>query len=65
MLPTDEVIVLPINNTSVENLAAWFGRTLYERLVKEFPAAHLRILEVDVAETAGQYAIYRYEADAS
>ena len=35
--PASDVIVLPINNTSSENLATWFGRELLKRLAVRFP----------------------------
>jgi len=35
--PSEDVIVLPINNTSSENLAGWVGRQLCQRLARRFP----------------------------
>ena len=58
LAPSDEVIELPINNTSVENLAAWFGRELRRRLVERFGAARVRYLRIAISETPGQKAVY-------
>ncbi len=58
--PQEDVIVLPLNNTSAENLAAWFGRQLLERLERRFPDVTTRGLLVGVEETAGQRGVYRY-----
>ncbi len=58
--PTQDVIVLPINNTSSENLATWIGRALRERLEQRFPQAVISHLRVGVEETQGQQGIYRY-----
>src|SRR5438477_9965049 len=46
--PSGDVIVLPINNTSSENLAAWFGRELHARLVARFADVRVRSLRVAV-----------------
>ncbi len=62
VVPADDAIVLPINNTSAENLAAWFGRELRRRIAARFPAASLHAMSVGVEETAGQRGVYRYEA---
>jgi len=65
LAPTDEVIVLPINNTSAENLATWFGRRLRERLVERFGDVAIDRLRVSVSETSGQHGVYRYRDDGS
>ena len=57
--PTEDVIVLPINNTSAENLAAWLGRELHRRMVERFPGVALRELVVAVEETPGQRGVFR------
>ena len=61
--PTEDVIVLPINNTSSENLATWFGRKLLERLRERFGEVRVRALRVAVEETSGQRGVYRYADD--
>ena len=61
--PTSDVIVLPINNTSSENLATWLGRRLHERLQQRFDDLHVRALRLAVEETQGQRGVYHYTAD--
>lgn len=58
--PSGDVIVLPINNTSSENLSTWIGRLLHERLTERFPGVRIDALMVAVEETSGQRGIYRY-----
>lgn len=60
--PVEDVIVLPINNTSSENLASWLGRELRERLRRRFPDVRLFSLRLAVEETAGQRGFYWFEA---
>ena len=59
--PAEDVLVLPINNTSAENLSAYLGRQLHERLQDRFPDLVMRQLRVAVEETAGQRGVYTYE----
>jgi 6-pyruvoyltetrahydropterin/6-carboxytetrahydropterin synthase len=54
LIPADEVIVLPIGNTSAENLAAWFGRTLRERMAAKWSTLRVRQLSIGIEETPGQ-----------
>jgi hypothetical protein len=58
--PRADVVVLPINNTSSENLAGWVGRELRRRLGERFPEVVVRELRVGVEETLGQLGVYRY-----
>ncbi|MGE3171903.1 MAG: 6-pyruvoyl tetrahydropterin synthase family protein [Planctomycetota bacterium] len=58
LVPHDEVIVLPIGNTSAENLATWFARELRARMRAQWPSLPLRRLQVGVEETPGQRGIY-------
>jgi len=58
LAPTDELIVLPINNSSVENLAGWLGRELRDRLEKQFGRSQVRRLRVSISETPGQSGVY-------
>ena len=62
--PAADVLVLPINNTSAENLSAFLGRELRERMQRRFEELDLRCLRVAVEETPGQRGVYRYEAEA-
>ena len=61
--PADDVLVLPINNTSSENLATWFGRELLGSLGQSFPDVRVTLLTVGVEETAGQQGVWRYQSD--
>lgn len=58
LVPADEVILLPIGNTSAENLATWFGRTLRERMAQVWPALRLHRLVVGIEETPGQRGVF-------
>lgn len=61
--PRADVRVLPINNTSTENLAAWIGRRLLQLLPEEFEGLDVQELRVAVEETPGQRGVYRYAAE--
>jgi 6-pyruvoyltetrahydropterin/6-carboxytetrahydropterin synthase len=61
--PADDVLVLPINNTSSENLASWIGRELRRLLLERFESVRVASLRVAVEETAGQRGVYHYRAD--
>ena len=63
LVPSDEILLLPINNTSVENLATWFVDTLRTRLVDQFGASQVRRLRVGISETTGQSGIAEYRSD--
>ncbi len=63
MIPQEDVIVLPINNTSTENLAAFLGRRLLQILPTEFPSVEVRQLRLAVEETLGQRGVYTFEKD--
>ena len=61
LIPKDEVLVLPISNSSAENLAAWFGRTLRERMREVWPSLSVKRLAVGVEETVGQRGVWTLE----
>jgi 6-pyruvoyltetrahydropterin/6-carboxytetrahydropterin synthase len=61
--PREDVLVLPINNTSAENLAAFVGRELRKRMEERFPDVEVARLCVAVEETPGQRGVYRYSPD--
>jgi 6-pyruvoyltetrahydropterin/6-carboxytetrahydropterin synthase len=61
--PKEDVIVLPINNTSAENLAAWVGGELKRRLVARFPDVPFEEVEVSVEETSGQRGIWTWRSE--
>ncbi|HLQ36823.1 MAG TPA: 6-carboxytetrahydropterin synthase [Planctomycetota bacterium] len=58
LIPADEVLVLPISNSSAENLATWVGRELRTRMRAKWPALRVQRLTVGVEETPGQRGIY-------
>jgi 6-pyruvoyltetrahydropterin/6-carboxytetrahydropterin synthase len=58
--PTEEILVLPINNTSAENLATWIGRELQSRIAERFGRTQIQKLRLAVSETAGQWGVYYY-----
>jgi 6-pyruvoyltetrahydropterin/6-carboxytetrahydropterin synthase len=62
--PSEDVLVLPINNTSSENLAAWFGRELSAELARRFPEVPVTRLRVGVEETSGQEGVWSRGFDA-
>lgn len=61
--PAEDVLLLPINNTSAENLSTLLARRLLERLRARHPELAVRSLTLAVEETAGQRGVYRYEPD--
>lgn len=58
--PREDVIVLPVNNTSSENLATWLGRELLELLEVRFPEVRPQWLRLSVEETAGQRGVWTW-----
>ena len=62
VVPREDARVLPINNTSSENLAAWIGRELRALLPAEFPEVEVRTLRVAVQETSGQRGVYTFSS---
>lgn len=63
LAPSDEVLALPIANTSAELLAAWFGRELLARLRQAFGRLRVQRLRVRIAETDGQDGVYESDGD--
>jgi 6-pyruvoyltetrahydropterin/6-carboxytetrahydropterin synthase len=61
VIPTTDVVVLPINNTSAENLASWIAHELLARLGRMFPGVRLRELVVGVEETPGQRGVCKID----
>ncbi len=58
--PTEDVIALPINNTSAENLSWWVAKELRRLLEERFEDVRVDHLRVAVEETPGQRGVYRY-----
>ena len=63
--PSEDVLVLPVNNTSSENLATWIGRELSRRIVERFPSVRIERMRLAVEETPGQRGYWRFEAEAT
>ena len=61
--PQEDVVIMPLNNISAENLAGWVGRELRRRLAERFPDVKVLHLGCSVEETAGQRGVYDYRAD--
>ncbi len=62
-IPAEDVLVLPINNTSAENLAGWIGREIQRRIGEQFPSVRLEELRVGVEETPGQRGVFVWRPD--
>lgn len=65
LAPSEEVIVLPINNTSAENLSTWIGRELVRRIGERFGKTQIQRLKLSVSETSGQWGVYYFADDPS
>jgi 6-pyruvoyltetrahydropterin/6-carboxytetrahydropterin synthase len=59
--PRLDVLVLPMNNTSAENLAAYLGRQLMQKLSERFDELVVSRLRVSVEETSGQRGVYTFD----
>jgi 6-pyruvoyltetrahydropterin/6-carboxytetrahydropterin synthase len=57
--PQEDVVILPLPNTTVEMLARYLCGRLRVELGQRADAAHLTAVEVGVEETFGQVAVYR------
>jgi len=54
VMPRGDALLLPIDNISVEALAAHIAELLRARLAAELAAPHVRALEITVEESPGQ-----------
>jgi len=61
--PDADVLVLPVNNLSAENLSTWIGRELRRRLSERFDDLVVREMSCAVEETTGQRGVYHYHGD--
>jgi 6-pyruvoyltetrahydropterin/6-carboxytetrahydropterin synthase len=59
--PLEDVVLLPVPNTTVEMLARHLCGQLRAELAARADAGHLTAIEVSVEETFGQMAVYREE----
>jgi 6-pyruvoyltetrahydropterin/6-carboxytetrahydropterin synthase len=60
VFPKEDVVLLPILNTTAELLATWIGQQLVGWL-RETGVGGLTALEVEIEEVFGQTATYRME----
>jgi 6-pyruvoyltetrahydropterin/6-carboxytetrahydropterin synthase len=60
LAPSDEIHILPINNTSAENFSTWIGRELVRRIGERFGRTQIERLRLAVSETSGQWGVYYY-----
>ena len=61
ILPRQDVILLPLANTSTELLAEHVADQIRKRVRQDFPRTQIRFLEVGVEEARGQRGLYRGE----
>lgn len=59
--PGEDVVLLPVPNTTAEMLARYLCARLREELAMLLEAVHLTAIEVEIEETFGQSALYREE----
>jgi 6-pyruvoyltetrahydropterin/6-carboxytetrahydropterin synthase len=61
ILPKQDVILLPLANTSTELLAEHIAEQIRRQVRRKFPRTKIRFMEVGVEEARGQRGIYRGE----
>jgi hypothetical protein len=61
LLPKNDVILLPLANTSTELLAEYIAKQIRRKVRQQFPLASIRCIEVAVEEARSQQAIFRGE----
>lgn len=61
VLPKQDVVLLPLVNTSTELLAEHVANQIRRRVRRRFPGAKIRSLEVGVEEARGQRGVFRGE----
>lgn len=57
MLPTKDILFLPIQNTSAERLAYYFTQKIEEKILEKFGLS-FEMMEVSIEETPGQAASF-------
>jgi len=58
VFPREDIVQLPMSNTTAEKLATWFGGQL-EPILQSKGAANITTIEVEVEETFGQSAFFK------
>ena len=61
ILPRQDVILLPLANTSTELLAEHVANQIRRQVRQQFPGSKIRHMEVGVEEARGQRGLYRGE----
>jgi 6-pyruvoyltetrahydropterin/6-carboxytetrahydropterin synthase len=61
ILPRQDVLLLPLINTSTELLAEYVAGQIRRKVRRNFPKSHIRYLEVGVEEARGQRGFFRGE----
>lgn len=61
VLPRQDVVLLPLVNTSTELLAEHVAGQIRRLVRRQFPGARIRFMEVGVEEARGQRGFYRAE----
>jgi len=61
VLPRQDVILLPLANTSTELLAEHLANQIRRQVRQQFPGSRIRYMEVGVEEARGQRGLYRGE----
>ena len=61
ILPRQDVILLPLANTSTELLAEHVANKIRRQVRRQFPGSKIRTIEVGVEEARGQCGFYRGE----
>ena len=61
ILPRQDVLLLPLVNTSTELLAEYVAGQIRRRVRRNFPKSQIRYLEVGVEEARGQRGFFRGE----
>lgn len=62
LLPKQDVLILPILNTSVERLAIYLCQRIRDKVKEKF-SFEFSSLEVEVEETPGQSAVYEWKSE--
>ena len=60
-IPKQDVLLLPIPNTSAERLAIYLASEIHQLIRKRFNFSFPK-LEIEVEETPGQSAVYKFES---
>ena len=61
IIPKQDVLILPLQNTSAERLAIYLAKEIHQLVRKRFNF-NFPVLEIEVEETPGQCAVYRFQS---